>query len=101
MAEVALGAAPSTPDGLLSHSRDERESQHCAELAQSLHDAYVMKDVYLKCSDDICVPVHKFVLGSQSECASTGTVHMPHMRCTEQSGAAGYHAHQLQHRATR
>ena len=55
--------------GGLQDTREQRLEYHCLDLAQSLLNAHYMKDVYLKCTDEMCVPVHKFVLGAQSECA--------------------------------
>ena len=64
---TALEASSSTA---LQGTRDERLEQHCYDLVDSLLKAYYMKDVYLKCTDEVSVPVHKYVLGAQSECAS-------------------------------
>lgn len=72
--------------------REERLQHHCLDLANTLFKAHYMKDVYLKCSDDVSVPVHKFVLGAQSECvphssprAAPGTQHAyMHRPCMRQ-----------------
>ena len=65
---AASGAGQATLD-----DREERLQQHCLDLANTLFKAHYMKDVYLKCSDDVSVPVHKFVLGAQSECVLSYT----------------------------
>jgi hypothetical protein len=54
---------------MFEDTRMSRLENHCLDLTTSLFNAHYMKDVYLKCIDEVSVPVHKFVLGAQCECA--------------------------------
>jgi hypothetical protein len=65
---MASGMPPPSSYSALVGPEEQRLQQHCLKLADSLFRAHYMKDVYLKCSDDVSVPVHKFVLGAQSLC---------------------------------
>jgi hypothetical protein len=53
---------------VLAVPKEQRLQQHCQQVADRLFKAHYMKDVYLVCSDNVSVPVHKFILGAQSQC---------------------------------
>ena len=69
-------------EGLTLETRDERLKQHCVANTQALlYRAEPLKDVCFKCSDDEFVFAHKFILGTQCQCASHAS--LPPFSCRQ------------------
>jgi hypothetical protein len=67
---MSMGDLQEALDGLTPDTREERLKAHCVKATKALlYLSEPLKDVCFKCSDDEYVFAHKFVLGTQCQCA--------------------------------
>ena len=64
-------------EGLSLENRDERLKKHCVKATEALlYHSEPLADVCWKCSDDEYVRAHKFILGTQCQCAPSSSRHL-------------------------